>query len=238
MIILSFFLGHWYLSLFTQTFFLHRYVSHGMFKMNAFWEKFFFLLTLISQGSSFLNPAAYGVMHRAHHAHTDTEKDPHSPLPFTNPIHYMMETYRFYRKTYHYAKEIKTKIDRIPRWRLMEDIGESIYTQTGFAVFYLVFYINYASSIWQFILVPVHIFMGPVHGFIVNWFGHKFGYRNHDELRDQSRNILPIDVLMFGESYHNNHHKNPNSPNFGKRWFEIDPCYLICLLFKKIKIIS
>lgn len=41
MIILLFFLLHWFLSLFSQTFFLHRYASHKMFKMNRFWEKFF-----------------------------------------------------------------------------------------------------------------------------------------------------------------------------------------------------
>ncbi|MFB0944651.1 MAG: acyl-CoA desaturase, partial [Spirosomataceae bacterium] len=28
---LSFFIGHWYLSLFSQTFFLHRYSAHKMF---------------------------------------------------------------------------------------------------------------------------------------------------------------------------------------------------------------
>ena len=33
MAILIFFLCHWYLSLFVQTFFLHRYSAHGMFTM-------------------------------------------------------------------------------------------------------------------------------------------------------------------------------------------------------------
>ena len=62
MIILIFFFAHWYLSLFFQTFFLHRYTSHKMFKMTPFWEKTFFLFTFIFQGSSFLHPAAYGII--------------------------------------------------------------------------------------------------------------------------------------------------------------------------------
>ena len=37
--ILLFLLCHWYLSLFFQTFFLHRYASHKMFKMHPFLEK-------------------------------------------------------------------------------------------------------------------------------------------------------------------------------------------------------
>ena len=31
MSVLVFFLGHWYLSLFSQTFYLHRYAAHKMF---------------------------------------------------------------------------------------------------------------------------------------------------------------------------------------------------------------
>ena len=77
-----FFILHWFLSLFSQTFFLHRYAAHKMFTMNKFWERFFYLFTFITQGSSFLNPRAYAVMHRMHHAYSDTEKDPHSPHYF------------------------------------------------------------------------------------------------------------------------------------------------------------
>ncbi|HET6267738.1 MAG TPA: acyl-CoA desaturase, partial [Acidobacteriota bacterium] len=33
-VILAFFIGHWFLSLFCQTFFLHRYAAHRMFTMS------------------------------------------------------------------------------------------------------------------------------------------------------------------------------------------------------------
>ena len=79
MIILIIFISHWYLSLFFQTIFLHRYSAHQMFTMSKFWEKVFFFLTFIFQGSSFLNPRAYAILHRLHHKYSDTEKDPHSP---------------------------------------------------------------------------------------------------------------------------------------------------------------
>ncbi|MFN7793515.1 MAG: acyl-CoA desaturase, partial [Cyclobacteriaceae bacterium] len=42
--VLIFFVAHWYLSLFFQTFFLHRYASHKAFTMNKFTEKVFFVL--------------------------------------------------------------------------------------------------------------------------------------------------------------------------------------------------
>ena len=66
------FVIHWYASLFFQTFFHHRYASHAMFTMSRAWEKIFHVLAWIFQGSSYLSPYTYGVMHRHHHAYADT----------------------------------------------------------------------------------------------------------------------------------------------------------------------
>jgi stearoyl-CoA desaturase (delta-9 desaturase) len=71
--------------------------------------------------------------------------------------------------------------------------------------------------------------MGPVHGAIVNWSGHMYGYQNFDN-NDKSRNSLAIDVLMMGELYQNNHHKLPNRANFAAKWFELDPTYPIIMI--------
>src|ERR1051325_4489576 len=78
-IILLFLVLHWYSSLFMQTFLQHRYASHRSFSMNKFWERFFYLAAYITQGSSYVSPRVYAIMHRMHHAYADTEKDPHSP---------------------------------------------------------------------------------------------------------------------------------------------------------------
>jgi stearoyl-CoA desaturase (delta-9 desaturase) len=42
--------------------------------MSKFWERFFYLFAYITQGSSYLSPRAYAILHRMHHAYTDTEK--------------------------------------------------------------------------------------------------------------------------------------------------------------------
>ena len=78
-VIILFFIAHWYLSLFFQTFFLHRYAAHKAFTMSPFMEKVFFVLTWFFQGSNYLSAYGYGVMHRMHHAFADTPNDPHSP---------------------------------------------------------------------------------------------------------------------------------------------------------------
>ena len=79
--------------------------------------------------------------------------------------------------------------------------------------------------------------MGPIHGFIVNWFGHKRGYRNFDSLNDNSKNTLPLDFLMMGELYQNNHHYKPNNINFAVKWYEYDFGFLATRFLKKIRII-
>ena len=80
--------------------------------------------------------------------------------------------------------------------------------------------------------------LSPIHGAIINWFAHKYGYRNYT-VGDTSRNFLPVDFLMMGESYHNNHHKHGSRANFGGiRWHEIDPTYQVIKVLNKIGIIK
>ena len=61
------FVGHWYSSIFFQSFFLHRYGAHRMFYMSRFWERFFYFFTFVSIGLSFFNSKANAVMYRMHH---------------------------------------------------------------------------------------------------------------------------------------------------------------------------
>jgi stearoyl-CoA desaturase (delta-9 desaturase) len=55
--------------------------------------------------------------------------------------------------------------------------------------------------------------------------------------KDKSKNTTPFDFLMLGELFRNNHHKHPNSANFRKRWFEIDPVYPAMRLLHWMQII-
>ena len=98
-----FFVSHWTLSVFFQTFFLHRYAAHRMYTMSKTWERIFYLCTYVFQGSSFLVPRGYAILHRMHHAYSDTPKDPHSPTNFTNAASMMLATKHTYDDyTYHH----------------------------------------------------------------------------------------------------------------------------------------
>src|SRR5271154_7067029 len=117
MIILIFFLAHWYLSLFSQTFFQHRYAAHSAFTMSRGWERFFYLFAYVTQGSSFMSPRAYAIMHRMHHAYTDTEKDPHSPSYDDNVFKMMWRTKNIYTDILHERTPIEERfLKNVPNW--------------------------------------------------------------------------------------------------------------------------
>jgi stearoyl-CoA desaturase (delta-9 desaturase) len=236
-IILAFFIIHWYLSLFSQTFFLHRYSAHKMFTMSPFWEKFFYLLTYLSQGSSFLNPRAYAVLHRMHHAYSDTPKDPHSPHHTKNLLTMMWKTKNIYNDVLNNRGEIEEKFQKdVPEWSFIDKLGDMWISRIGWGVAYAFFYIWVSPPWYMFLLLPIHFLMGPVHGAIVNWSGHKYGYTNFDN-NDQSKNSLFIDFLLGGELFQNNHHKYAGRANFAMKWFEFDPTYPIIRVLSFCRII-
>src|SRR5207244_13174828 len=125
-----------------------------------------------------------------------------------------------------------------PEWKLVDErLGQSWVMRFFWVAVYTTIYATLATHAWQFALLPFHFVMGPVHGAIVNWCGHKYGYRNFDN-GDQSRNTLPIDFLTMGELFQNNHHKYGASPDFAARWFEIDPTWQVMNVLKALRLIQ
>lgn len=236
-IILAFFVTHWMLSVFCQTFFLHRYGAHRMFEMNRFWERFFYFLTYIAQGPSFLDPRAYAILHRMHHAYSDTEKDPHSPLYYTNVATMMWATKHRYDDFAYDRKKPESRFDGgVPEWPALDRIGQNWFLRVAWCGAYVAFYVAFAPSAWWYLLLPAHFLMGPIHGAIVNWGGHKYGYQNFQN-GDASRNGLFADFLTLGELFQNNHHKYGMAPKFSVRWFEVDPAWGVIRLLSFLRII-
>jgi stearoyl-CoA desaturase (delta-9 desaturase) len=227
MVILCFFAAHYMLSIFCQTFFLHRYASHRMFTMSKGWERFFHLLTYVSQGASYLNPRGYALLHRLHHAYSDTKKDPHSPTNHTNVFTMMWKTKTRYENLTNSKELVAPQFDGdVPEWPLIDNLGKNRLSSVVWFFIYVAIYATFATAAWQWLLFPATLLMGPIHGAIVNWCGHKYGYRNFN-VTDESRNTLPFDFVTWGELFQNNHHRFGTRANFAVRWFEIDPTYQV-----------
>jgi stearoyl-CoA desaturase (delta-9 desaturase) len=237
-VILAFFVGHWALSIFVQTFYLHRYSAHKMFTMSRGWERFFHFATWLIQGSSYLNPRGYAFLHREHHAYSDDERDPHSPHAHPNVMAMMWKTKERYQGLTTGTMETERRFQGdVPSWPLLDRIGDSYITRVLFGVLYTLVYVRFAPHWALFLLLPAHYLMGPLHGAIVNWCGHKYGYRNF-ATKDRSVNTLPFDFLTGGELFQNNHHKYPMAPNFAARAWEIDPSWTVIRLLAWLGVIQ
>ncbi|MBS2018956.1 MAG: acyl-CoA desaturase [Deltaproteobacteria bacterium] len=238
MAILVFFVGHWVSSVFFQTFFLHRYGAHKQFTMSKGWERFFHLCTYVTQGSSFLSARGYAILHRMHHAFSDTEKDPHSPENHSNVFTMMLATKKRY-DAFAYRREVpEPRFEKdVPDWPALDRLSQSWPLRITWILGYTAFYAAFATHWWMWLLLPAHWIMGPIHGAIVNWCGHRYGYRNF-ESDDVSRNTLVFDFLTLGELFQNNHHKYAMRSNFAVRAFELDPTYQVMRLLDAVGIIT
>lgn len=191
---------------------MHRLWSHNSFKTTKFKEYIlhFFYLPMM-YGSTIV----YAGVHRDHHAHTDTDKDPHLKSNLDR---------LFYKRRSDYKLSVKSVQDLIKN-PIHKFLHKHYFT------------INIA------ILVVGLIVLGPVYlgytlsfiisygwfgGLMVNSAGHnpKFGYRNFDT-NDNSVNSY-LNFLMPGTGLHNNHHAFPGKYNFAMREGEFDfPALLI-----------
>ena len=209
-----------------------------MFRMGRFWEKFFFVFSFLIQGSSYLSAYAYGILHRMHHAFADTNKDPHSPKYDGNPFSMMWKTKKVFKGIFTGELQSEERFEKgVPQWMAFDRFASSMVVRVSWVAVYTAFYIAFAEFWWMYLLIPLHVVMGLAHGVIINWFAHKYGYTNF-EVSNTSKNLLPIDLLMIGEGYHNNHHHRSTSPNFGFKWYEFDITYFFIKIFNRIGIIQ
>ena len=230
MIILILLILHWYLVAWTTGIFVHRYTVHKQFTFKKNWDKVFYIFTYIVHGASFISPKVYKELHKNHHRYADTQKDPHSPIFSGNILKLFCLTALKYFK-------LKIKHFR-PKQNYLEIISESLIARSLWILIYVHVYLNLSTSLYLLFLLPLHILMMPIQGAIINWFGHKVGYRNFNELKDNSKNTFKIDLVLLGELMQNNHHKFPRDSNFAKKKNELDIIYSSLKILEKLSIIE
>lgn len=230
MAVVLFFVIHWYSSLFCQSFFMHRYSAHRICTMSPFWEKFFFVASWITQGASYISPYTYGIMHRLHHVYTDKPKDPHSPSNSSGLLKMMLDTRNNYQDIYQEKVEIEQKYkNNLPEWHSFDRFAHNWVSRLLWMAIYVTFWAFFATEWWHWLFLGGTLMIGTMQGAMVNYFAHIVGYRNF-KLDNTSYNLFPFfDLFLWGEAYHNNHHKYAGRPNNAIKWFEWDPLYTVML---------
>lgn len=203
------------------TIYLHRTATHKSLDLHPALVFFFKLTLWLTTG---LHTREWVAVHRKHHAFTDQEGDPHSPLlsgfwsvQLGNVFHYV--------RTAHDPDVIE---------RYSRDIEEGWWDRRIFKKGWLGLTIGTLLLIavlglwWGLLAAGLHAVMYVfVLSSSINGLCHYVGYRNFD---NTATNIRFIALLTGGEGLHNNHHGHPRSPKFSWRQSgrtEIDPAWLV-----------
>lgn len=203
------------------TVFLHRTLSHRALSLAAPVTHVFRFVVWVSTG---IRPRQWVAVHRKHHAFTDVEGDPHSPV-IHGWIRVQMMNVAMYRREARnretlarYAKDVHpTRLDRL----FYDHALFGLALGTGALV------LLFGSPIGPLAaVVHLNIYLGG--SAAVNAIGHHFGRKPYD---NTAGNLQWLALLTAGEGLHNNHHAAPTSAKLAHRWFEIDPgWYVIKLL--------
>jgi stearoyl-CoA desaturase (delta-9 desaturase) len=186
----------------------HRMLTHRSFRPHPVVK----CLLLILGSMSVEGPALqWAATHIKHHALSDREGDPHSPVDGFFHAHI--------------------------GWMFVEDLGDPnrycphlkkdkliVFLSRTFLLWVVLgLVIPFALGGWTGLLWGglVRIFLTHHVTWSVNSVCHTFGKRAF-ETTDRSRNEWVVGLLGFGEGWHNNHHAFPRSAFHGLHWWQVD----------------
>jgi stearoyl-CoA desaturase (Delta-9 desaturase) len=195
--------------------YLHRSVTH---KGVVFKYPVSLLMRIWLWLGTGVNTKEWVACHRKHHAFTDKTGDPHSPK-VEGFWHVMIGGIFLYQK----AVKDKLMVEKYGTGSPEDWIERNIFRKfKGEGLFVLLAaYVVLLGFIWGPLVWLIQISWTPLSGQIINGIGHFIGYRNSNT-KDASKNIIPFGIGILGEELHNNHHTNPASPKFSKKWWEFD----------------
>jgi stearoyl-CoA desaturase (delta-9 desaturase) len=186
----------------------HRMLTHRSFRPHPIVK--FILLVLGSMALE--GPAlSWAATHIKHHAHSDREGDPHSPVDGFWHAHFGWLFKSDYCDPNIYCRN------------LVKDPIVAFVSRTFLLWVVLSLLIPFAIGGWTGLLWGglVRIFFTHHVTWSVNSVCHTFGKREF-ETKDQSRNEWIVGLLAFGEGWHNNHHAFPRSAFHGLHWWQFD----------------
>jgi len=203
---------------------LHRYFAHNAFKTSRWFQ---FLLALFCS-ITFGDPIRFAGKHRLHHLHTDCENDTHSPRQG-----FWFSWLGSHIDSRYTDEQICAQVPNLTRYpELMWLHRHSLVP--GFALCGIVFLAGGFSAMAVGVLLGASILVHQSSA--VNYICHRFGRRRF-ETDDLSTNNFIVSLLVFGEGWHNNHHRYPVSARAGFCWWEIDMFYWVICLWEALGLV-
>jgi stearoyl-CoA desaturase (Delta-9 desaturase) len=204
------------------TVWLHRTLSHRAMALRPGITWVFRILQWVTTG---IRPRQWVAVHRKHHAHTDVEGDPHSPI-IEGFAAVQFGNVGLYRKV---AKN-PLEVQRYAR-DLQPDRWDRIFFDHALFGLSLGVGLLIVAFGWRFALVAatVHTVSYLLLNAAVNAVGHTWGSQPND---NTARNSQLLALVTMGEGLHNNHHGAPTSARLAFAKGEIDPAWWLVRLLE------
>jgi fatty-acid desaturase len=191
----------------------HRVLTHRSLKL---WKPLEYLTAILGVLAMQGGPIDWIATHRAHHAHTDKEGDPHDIHKGVLWAH-MEWLYKRNESMLSVAEQHRLAPDLANDkfYRFLE--ATSIWWTIGLGI------ALFAIGGWSWLIwgVFVRVVITYHITWLVNSAAHYSGYQSF-RTGDKSTNNWWVALLAWGEGWHNNHHAFPFSARHGLRWFEVD----------------
>jgi stearoyl-CoA desaturase (Delta-9 desaturase) len=171
-------------------------------------------------------PHTWAATHICHHANSDKEGDPHSPIEGFWHAHL--------------------------GWILRIDYEDPAVWVPHLRKDPVVMFVSRTCSLWMILSLAIPFLLGGWTGFLwgglvriflvnhitwsVNSVCHTFGKQPFD-VHDHSRNEWIVGLLAFGEGWHNNHHAFPKNAFHGLYWWQFDLSGLLIRGLEKMHMI-
>jgi len=195
------------------TVFLHRALAHKALTLHPIAS---FVARVTIWLSTGIRPRQWVAVHRKHHAFTDQEGDPHSPV-LLGWKNVQMRNVALYRKSANDPQTVERYAKDLPKTRLDSYLFDRALLGLGLGIALLIFVFGpLIGSLAAFVHLNAYLAGSAA----VNAIAHHFGRQPY---ANGAGNLQWLALLTAGEGLHNNHHAAPTSARLSHRWYELDP---------------
>ena len=205
------------------TVYLHRALSHRALSLAPGAVAVCRVLTWMTTG---IRPRQWVAVHRKHHAFTDVDGDPHSPL-LEGFATVQFGNVALYRRVATDRATVARYARDIPADGWDRALLDRAWLGLGIGITLLCLLLG----LWLGLLAAaVHTAGYLLLNAAINAIGHMWGSQPHE---NKARNNQWLAWITVGEGLHNNHHAAPTSARLALQRGEIDPAWWVIRLLER-----
>ena len=208
------------------TIYLHRALSHRALTLFPAATMVCRVVLWLTTG---IRPRQWVAVHRKHHAFTDVEGDPHSPL-LEGFAMVQFGNVALYRKAL--RADGGAIVDRYAKDLPADEWDRRLFDRSALGLgIGIVALCLVLGPLWGLFAAVVHTVTYLLANAAINAVGHWRGSRPH---ANAATNNQWLALLTCGEGLHNNHHAAPTSARLSLQRGELDPAWPVIRLLERI----